>query len=110
MTRFLLLGEDNLREIHFEAHIRIYNEYTNIFFLNALKLKVYNALSELRNPEAFKLFEETYDQIYTRHNFLLNDFAKIRLLETLFPLHAFVNPDLGHASSPPPSEEIIVEH
>lgn len=106
--QFLLIyKKEQLIEIHYLANLRVIIEKNaDISLLNKLGNEIVQAFSELRDMESIKTFDESYNEILVRHNFLLNDFAKLGLLENLFPMRTFINPPYIN-DPPPPSMEII---
>lgn len=101
-----LIGEESLREMHRDAQIKVViddDESANLYYEIGNELQ--EAILKLRNEESLKLFGESYLEITDRHNFFLNDFAKLRVVENQFRLLIFVNPS-ETASRPPPALHI----
>lgn len=110
MKFLLIYGKGNLPEISRYAQIRIFiDDNANPQFTYNVGVEVVYAITKMRNTESVNLSIKTSDLIYLRHNFLLNDFIKTRLLEVLFPMRVFANPIIEVQSGPPPIQESIIE-
>lgn len=88
-----MLNTDVLREIHYQANIKIdYKTQTTI--QNQVIDTTIMAFYELRDSTSQEHFNESYARIFKRYQLEkdTNDFNKLFALKTLFPIQVFVEP------------------
>ncbi len=83
-----LYGKKELPEIHPQAHIRIeVQKATDYELFTKIQSEVEEAIYELRNDAAMKIFGESYDKILSRYTMDKSpaDKEKLDLLKILYP-------------------------